>query len=319
MKLFPLSIFAIATISQLVAMENESKRAVDSMKQKASAGDIRGLIDSLPNLENLWKEDPVSYMEALRINLRALIASGTPEAKNAALSAFPNLIAKSCPADTASATIYIRNKFTTVSNYFNFNEVRADKERLLMVADFLSEVRSLRIPDYQNQGTNLPGREILAEAGVREAADLPTQAQKNAYSAAVKKNEDDAKMNELQTALSSADYGLTSTLVTYGKGFSVKDPANREFYQELAERAKLTEEEIKTLHTQVKKYKSDPNHPDRTTLSYSATAMKLILLHDAGIFLNLAKEKGVEQDRVIEAFTPAGKSRQLLLEKLAGK
>lgn len=242
------SILLMLTVTQVMAQTDTGKRAVDAMTQKASAGDIRGLIDSLPNLENLWKEDPVAYLEAVRINVRALIASGNPDAKNSALSAFPNLIAKTCPAATATATIYIRIKYTTIGNYFNFNEVRAGKERLLMVANFLGEVRSLRIPGYQNQGTNLPGREILEKAGVREVADLPTQAQKDAVAAAVKKNEEDMKMNELQTALFSADSGLTSMLIAYGKGFSVKDPANREFYQELAKRAKLTEEEIKTLN-----------------------------------------------------------------------
>ncbi len=95
----------------------------------------------------------------------------------------------------------------------------------------------------------MPGREILDDAGVREAADLPTQAQKDAYAAAIKKNEEDMKMNELQTALFSADSGLTFSLIIYAKEFAVKDPANEPFYEELAKRAKLTEGEIKALHT----------------------------------------------------------------------
>lgn len=235
-------------LSQVMAQSETGKAAIDTMTRKASTGDIHSLIESLPNLENLWRDDPASYLEAVKIDLQALIKSGNTEAKNAALAALPNLIDKKSPADTAAATVYIRSKYTTIGSYFNLNEVRADKERLLMIANFLGEVRSLRIPNYQNQGTNLPGREILAKAGVREAAELPTQEERDAFAAAVKKNEEDMKMNELQGFLFSADSGLTFLLINYAKNFSVKDPANGPFYQEFANIAKLTEDEIKTLH-----------------------------------------------------------------------
>lgn len=248
MKSNILSVLLMLSVSQVMAQNDTGKIAVDAVTRKAAAGDIRGLIDSLPDLENLWKEDPVAYLEALKVDVQALIKSGNQDGKNAALSALPNLIIKTCPKDTASATAYIRLKYTTVGNYFNFNEVRADKERLLMIANFLGEVRSLRIPNYQNRGGPHQALMILSDAGVREAADLPTEALKEAYAEAVKQGEEGAKMNELQTALFSADSGLTSTLITYGKGFSVKDPANRQFYQELAKRAKLSEKEIKTLN-----------------------------------------------------------------------
>lgn len=243
------SVLLMLAASQVMAQNDTGKRAVDAVTQKASAGDIRGLIDSLPNLEPLWKEDPVAYLEAVKVDVQALIKSGNPDARNAALSVLPNLIGKTCPADTGTAAAYIRIKYTTIGSYFNFNEVRADKERLLMIANFLGEVRSLRIPGYQNGGGPHPALMILSNAGVREAAALPTEALKEAYADAVKKDKEEVKMNALQGLLSSADYDLGSKLITYGKGFSVKDPANREFYAELAKRAKLTEEEIKVLHT----------------------------------------------------------------------
>lgn len=235
--------------SPLMAQNDAGKRAVDAVTQKASAGDIRGLIDSLPNLEPLWKEDPVAYLEALKVAVQTLIKSGNPDAKNAALSALPNLIGKTCPADTATAAAYIRLKYTTIGSYFNFSEVRENKERLLLIANFLGEVRSLRIPDYQNGGGPHPALMILLNAGVEEAADLPTEALKEAYATAVKKDKEEVKMNELQGFLSSADSGLTFSLTIYAKDFSVKDRANHPFYQEFAKRAKLTEEEIKTLNT----------------------------------------------------------------------
>jgi hypothetical protein len=243
-----LSIITIIVASQAMAQNDVGKSAVDAVAQKASAGDTRGLIDSLPDLENLWKERPVAYLDAIKISIPALIKSGNPDAKNAALTVLPKLIEKNCPADTASAVIYIATKYTIIGNYFNLKEVREDKERLLMIADFLREVRALRIPNYQNRGTNMPGREILENAGVHEVVDLPTQAQKDAVAAAVKKNEEDMNINQLQGFLFSADSGLTFHLMGYAKGFSVKDPANRSFYQDLAKRAKLTEEEIKTLN-----------------------------------------------------------------------
>ena len=244
-----ISIISIIVASQAMAQNDVGKSAVASVAQKASAGDIRGLIDSLADLENLWKERPIAYLDAIKICIPALIKSGNPDAKNAALMEFPKLIEKTCPADTASAATYIAAKFTIIGNYFNFKEVREDKERLLMIANFLREVRSLRIPNYQNRGTNMPGRDILEKAGVHEVADLPTQAQKDAVAAAVKKNEEDMKMNQLQGFLVSADSGITFHLIGNAKSFSVKDSANRPFYQELAKRAKLTEEEIEDLNT----------------------------------------------------------------------
>ncbi|MEO8615218.1 MAG: hypothetical protein ABI600_08770 [Luteolibacter sp.] len=249
MKNIYLYIMPIIAISQVMAQNDSSKIAIDAITQKASAGDIHGLIESLPDLERLWKDQPVAYFDAIKVSIPSLIKSGNSEAKEAALTAFPNLIAKTCPADTAAATAYIAAKSSTLGSYFSFKEIWGDKGRLLMIADFLSEVRTLRIPNYQNQGTNMPGREILEKAGVHEVADLPTQAQKDAVATAVKKNEEDMKMNELQGFLSSADYSISSYLMTYAKNFPVKDPANRQFYQELAKRAKFTEEEVKTLHT----------------------------------------------------------------------
>jgi hypothetical protein len=231
-----------------VAQSEVGRQAVDAVSKRASAGDVHGLIEFLPDLERLWKQDPVSYVEAVKVGVQALIKSGEVDAKNAVIAALPNLIDKTCPSDTASATFYIRGKYATICSYFSFNEVRTDKDRLLMVASFLGEIRTLRIPGYQNQGTNLPGREILENAGVRKAADLPTQSQKDAFAEAVSKNEDDKKMNELQTALFSADSGLESLLITYAKDFLVKIPDDRAFYQEIAKRAKLTEEEIKMLY-----------------------------------------------------------------------
>ncbi len=249
MKSNVLSVLLMFSVNQVMAQSASGKRALDAVTQKASAGDIRGLIDSLPNLEPLWREDPVAYMEAVKVDVQALIKSGNPDAKNAALSALPKLIAKTCPKDTATAASYIWFKDTTIGSYFNFHEVRADQERLLMIANFLGEVRSLRIPDYQNGGGPHPALMILYNANVRVAADLPTEALKKAYADAVQKDKDDVIMNDLQGFLSSADSGLTFHLIGVPQAFSVKDPANRQFYQELAKRAKLTEEEIKTLNT----------------------------------------------------------------------
>lgn len=231
-----------------MAQTDVGKSAVDSVVQKASTGDIRGLTDSLPNLEGLWKEDPVAYFDAIKVSIPTLIKSGNLDAKNAALAAFPNLIAKTCPKGTAAATAYIAAKSTSLGSYFSFKEISGNKDRLLMIAEFLGEIRSLRIRNYQNRGTNIPGREILENAGVHEVADLPTQAQKDAVAAAVKKNEEDMKMDQLQGFLFSADSNLTFHLIGHARSFSTKDPANRPFIQELANRAKFTEEEIKTLN-----------------------------------------------------------------------
>jgi hypothetical protein len=243
---------------QLIAQEtsyysmlksDEGKAAVTAMTQKAAAHDIRGLIDALPGLELLWKQEPLAYIQAVKASVRVLNTSSDPEAAKASLAIFPNIINKTSPPGTEEAYVYFGQKSFIVMNYFNLREVRENRQWLLLVADFISEVRARRIPDYRNKGTKLPERKILEAAGVHSIAELPTAALKEAAAQAILQNKEDMKMNGLQNTLFSADSGATSSVITYGKSSSIPKAERKAFHRELGRRAKFTPEEQKELET----------------------------------------------------------------------
>lgn len=248
MKKLALSLLFLTTISCLAALDENGKRVFDSISLKVSSGDSRGLIRDLPTIEYLWEKDTTAYLEAVKIVAPVLRNEADLTAKDAALNLLTNVLNKSSPTETVAATAYFQLKDKIVSGYFNLEEVRTDKARLLMVASFLGEIRSRRIPNYKNGGTRIPGIQILQKAGVENVADLPTADLKEAYTNALKKNDEEIKMNALQSVLFSADRNWIHSLKVYGKAFPATKTENLEFYRELAERARLSEEEIKMIN-----------------------------------------------------------------------
>lgn len=247
MSILPVSFYVsvlVAVMSFHAMAESANGRGViDVVSKKVSARDVQGLVDLMPSLEPLWNEDPLAYLNAVRQAVPVLRAASSSEARKAALDTFSNLLSKKGPSDTAEAAAYFQLKSDIIGDYFNLEEVRSDKARLLMIASFVGEVRSRLIPDYKNQGTTQPGLQILLNAQVREAADLPNAALKDAYAKAVKQNEEELKMNELQLALFSANQTLTFSITGYAEAFPSKRQETRDFLKELATRAKLTAEE----------------------------------------------------------------------------
>jgi hypothetical protein len=256
MKKNYLFILLIIIESQVIAGEttyhsmvkkDESKHVIAAMSQKAAAQDIHGLIDALPELELLWKQEPLAYLEAVKVSVQALITSSDPEAIKAALDLFPSIINKTCPPDTEAASIYFSLKYNIIRNCFNLIEVRENQQRFLVSADFLSEVRSQRIPDYRSRVIQHPGREILKAAKVYDVDDLPTEAHKEAYIKAIAQNKEEQNMQSLQHILSSMDRTFTDTLIESGQRLPLPKAEKQEFHRELAKRAKLTAEEQKKL------------------------------------------------------------------------
>jgi hypothetical protein len=230
-----------------MAQNDNKHQVIQTVELKVSSGDISGLLDAVPDLELLGQEDTLGYLSAVKVAAPALRSSTNKDAKKVALSIFEKVIEKKAPAETDAATEYFRLKDKIIRGYFNLEEVRANKARLLMAADFLGEIRSKRIPGYKNLGTNQPGRRILMEAGVMEPAKLSDPKQKAAYEMAIKQNVADMKMNRLQLALSSADTSLLFSLKVYLKEFPPKNTENRDLYKELFSRARLTKAESEEL------------------------------------------------------------------------
>ncbi len=246
-KNYYLFILLLALGSEAMAQKEENKYLIDKMTQMSSTRNIRGLIDALPKLETLWDQDPVAYLESVKINVHALTsqAASDPDAVKAVITAFSHVSKKKCPSSTESSIIYFQSKYNIIGDCFKLRHIRENQEPFLMAADFLSEVRSRRILGYRSKVIQHPGREILEAAKVHEVADLPTEAQKEAVANAVMKNKDEEKMQSLQSILDSIDRTFTKTLIVSGK--KMPKTKKEEFYRVLSNRAKLTKEEQENL------------------------------------------------------------------------
>ena len=119
--------------------------------------------------------------------------------------------------------------------------------RQLAIAMFVGEMRANMIPDYVNRGTSRPGLEILEQAGVSDARALTEPAQIEAYEKAVKANEEDLLMNELQLTLCRNDRIMTFHLLHNCTRIDGGDSDSKEFINSVIKNARLSEKEAKKL------------------------------------------------------------------------
>ena len=237
----------------------ETNGAYTKIEQAAASNDVQGILQTLPEVERLWPQDPATYCRSVKYAAIVLGGAATnPEAKHALLTLFDKILDKTSPTNNEQAIAYFDLKSKTILYYFGFDDVRRDKSRLIAVAKFVGEVRARMIPNYANRGTKLPGREILQQAGIRDANSansITNPVLKNAYEKAVMDNKQDLIMNDLQRSLRSAD--ITFHLAGYCSQFPSSDPQNEKFIQDIISNAKLRDDEIKkyklTRHTEVKK------------------------------------------------------------------
>lgn len=228
---------------QPLAQSDEGKRMFAVVTEMSSANDIRGLVKTLPEIELLWKKDPVGYLHAMEVNVLALIGSPDPAAANAVLAAFSKVADKKCPADTEVASFYFGIKSNIIGYSGRCVALVANRKHLLMNADFLSEIRVKQIIGYRNKAIDNPGHEILVAARVHKVADLPTEIQKEAVAKAIIQNEEDKKTDRLQKTLLSLGENLSDSLIESSRRLNMPKLEKQEFIRELANRANLTVEE----------------------------------------------------------------------------
>ena len=125
------------------------------------------------------------------------------------LYALEALLQDSCLAKCPTGGLRIAAKYFSVKkdvllSCFNYPEIYADEANADLLAKFWEEIVARRIPDYRFQGTSRPGWGILTGAGVWSRAQLTNEAQKAAYDAAVRENDNKLRMNELQQVLDRA-------------------------------------------------------------------------------------------------------------------
>lgn len=125
------------------------------------------------------------------------------------LYALESLLRDSCLAKCPTGGLRIAARYFSVKkdvllSCFNYPEIYADEANADMLTKFWEEIVARRIPDYRFQGTSRPGLDILTGAGVWFRAQLTNEAQKAAYDAAVRENDNKLRMNELQQVLDRA-------------------------------------------------------------------------------------------------------------------
>jgi hypothetical protein len=127
--------------------------------------------------------------------------------------------------------------------------VRYDKQRLVALAKFIGEIRSRRIPNYRNGVRGMPpaAKQVLDEAKVGMHVDRLTPDQKQAFDKATEEGRQARLMDTLQRELFSADTVLTLFLLESCSQFPSADPANATFLKQVADAARLTDEERKRL------------------------------------------------------------------------
>ncbi len=246
MKSFLVSITLFLSLGNILLMDvsasNMDNNDVYTKIEQASTSNIQIIVQSLSEMENLWPQNPEAYFRSANHAARILGGALTnSDAKQSLTNLFDRILDKKSPANDEQAIAYFDLKSKIILYYFNFNEVRNDKSRLLAIAGFIGEVRSRMIPNYANQGTGYPGREILRQAGVMHANSITNAVLKQAYEKAVIDNKQDLIMNDLQRTLRNAD--ISFHLLHNCSRVSSADPKNENFFKEIISSAHLSKEE----------------------------------------------------------------------------
>ena len=206
----------------------------------SNTGDIQGLMRTLPELELLWNEDPKGYMHTLSINLLPLVNSKEPAVIKVALSALPRVIEKKCPSETERASFYFSLKNEIIGEYLRIETIRSSSDYYLMVADFLTEIRSRKIKGYRNQFVEKTSSQMLHSAGVPENGSALTEEQKKLVLKATVEDKEKDEIDRLQKSILTLERGIIDTLVACAPSVNLPKEKKTEFYRELAKRANLT-------------------------------------------------------------------------------
>ncbi len=232
-----------------LARSEEGQRVYAEVSKLAAANDIHGLIQKLPELEPLWKDDPIGYLHAMSINLQPLFLSKDKEAIEAATAVFPRIVEKKCPAQAGLALYCFSLKSGLIGSYAHLTEFRTSPAYYMIWADFLEELHSRRIPDYQNRRVERTTWDIMKEVGVARQSDKPTEAQKDAIQKIIDQNKENDNMDRLQESIPLKNKNIVNWLIYNAPSVNLPEAEKLRFYDELSKRANFTAEERQRLKT----------------------------------------------------------------------
>lgn len=225
------------------------KKKYAQLLSLSDAGDVQGLVRTLPELELLWNDDPKGYLHAMSTNLQPLVKSKDPAVLKSALAALPRVIEKKCPPETERALFYFSAKYGIMGLYLEIETVRSDPNYYLSIADFLTEMRSRKIPNYRNQFEEKTADELLRDAGIISNNKALTEAQKLALSKENSKQKELDDMDRLQNTIRTLEKGIIDSLIACAPSASLENANKTNFYNNLSTRAQLTEDEKNRLES----------------------------------------------------------------------
>ena len=245
---YPMSSLALL-VSILLATagysESQTESARQQIQQAVASGNVQTVIVALPILESLWPQSMGEYFQSAEEIARVLNDAGDdPTVQQAGESLHNGVLKKRCPLDAGldQTAAYFSGKQKVVGCYFGFDNMRYNKSHLLAVSRVLGEIRDRRIPNYDYK-RSWAEVEVLNEAGVCFASDLTDPKHIAAYEEAMRQNIRDLEIHEYQRILFNADSLISFKLLHACKQLRHDGILDEEFANEVAENARLTEEE----------------------------------------------------------------------------
>lgn len=205
---------------------------VTYLKIIAASNDVSAVIQTLPDVEKLWPQDPDAYLKL--INQSAHILSTAlddvvdPRAKRAFINSFTNMMQKTCPTNEAQSSSWVELKWNTIFYFFeSCDEIRNDKSNWFAIAKFLGEIRTREIRNYQLRGAMLNGFGFT-----------PQQ---------IAQNQINLTEDQFQDSLQMADSALLIALQHLCPYIQSNKPVDTNFVNQISSLAHLNLEESKVL------------------------------------------------------------------------
>ena len=229
-----LLIFANLFTQGVFADENNTSNR-DMIIQVLASNDVHSVIGILPDIENLWPQQPEIYFQFVKKTSSILANSPTnADARQLQLGLFLNTIQKKCPTNASLAISCLKAKRDAIAHFLNLNEIKNDKSSWIAAAKFIGEIRSQIIPDFIPKEVYLNPRNDLSLS--------PQQLQQ-----AIEENEQNKAINGFQQELRISDSFLTFCLLHNVGNFPTSDSNNTNFLKEVISAAHLTEKERSQL------------------------------------------------------------------------
>jgi hypothetical protein len=243
--------FCVWTPAALADAETNNLPA--AIVQARTSGDADKILGVLPDVENLWPQQPEAYFQCMKDFASTLrgMSSQNPEAKQALLVVYEHTLQKPCPDDLETATACLEPKWAVTMTCLDVVDQNRQKPLVIDLAKFIGEVRSRMIAGYF---TTIPKQRpdeaeaILKQAEVKNPNYLTDVKSAGAYERAMEDYQQNLSLtNKLQVTLLKVDRTLSMRLFQLCFHFLSEDPQNAGFLTEVASAAHLTEVEQQHL------------------------------------------------------------------------